>query len=1594
MKAKQDATSAILKKIARQGVKVEFPHIAGVDNCRFVESYYRTAHPEDLSAPPMELAAAALSHLSWAATRQSGRVKVRVFNPVDSQIGWKSPNTIVQFVTDDSPFIIDSVTMRLNASGHGILSSMHPILRVARNKQGKISGIQGDKHTSGLRSESWVHIEIPRIFDKAELGRLKSDIESTLSDVGLAVKDWRKMLAKLNEAAAELQAHARAPIKLKYEMCAFVEWLVQDHFTLLGYCEYRNRGKALKPVATSGLGILRETRGQQDYPSNNASLQKTRTHGLELSVTKAPIRSTIHRPVPLDDVSICLFDAGGRKQVEYRFLGLFTSGAYIESPGNIPMLRMKINAIVAKSGLDPVGHKGRALRHILDTLPRDELIQASIEQIRTTATGVLALADRRRVKLFLRLDGRGNFYSCLVYLPRDQFSAATRKRVEFLLADKLGGPIVDSQLTVSEAALARLAITVAVEDRPRDKIDIGKLNDAITEAATTWPERVRAELLLIHDESHALSLHAQFSELFPLGYQDVVTPRRATRDISILSKLASGEARLETVLEGTSDPHILSVSVFSVGAPVPLYLANPILENMGLRVVRESNFSLSSPKGDLWIQDFELQSAAPIDISSGGLTTRFQQCFIETLLDRIDNDGFNQLVVSANLDWRQANLLRAYCKYILQGTLRFSQAYMLDTLTRYPKLTRALVELFSAYFDPDLPKPKRESLRAECQQTIQRELETAVSLDDDRILRAFASVVQATLRTNYYQVADDQPKSYVSFKLDSSKIPDLPRPRPMFEIFVYSRRVEGVHLRCGKVARGGLRWSDRREDFRTEVLGLMKAQQVKNTVIVPTGAKGGFVCKRLPAGDRSAIQAEVIDCYKTFLSGLLDITDNIVDEKAVTPDRVLRRDSVDTYLVVAADKGTATFSDIANALSAEYGFWLGDAFASGGSAGYDHKVMAITARGAWESVKRHFRELGLDIQDQEFTVVGIGDMAGDVFGNGMLLSENIKLVAAFNHQNIFIDPRPNSAASFAERRRLFALPRSSWEDYDRALLSEGGGIYRRDAKSIELSKHAQQALGIQQDKIAPPDLIRSILTAPVDLLWNGGIGTYVKSAAESHLDAGDPVNDVVRINGSDLRCRVVAEGGNLGLTQLGRVEFSLAGGKINTDFIDNSGGVDSSDREVNIKILLRDAIARGELAAGKRNALLAKMTDTVAGRVMASNYAQGQALSVMASHATERIGEHGRLMRILEAKGLLDRGIEFLPSDEQINDRRKEGAGLTRPELAVILSYAKIDLFESLVATDIPGEPHYADELTAYFPPLLSTKFRGLISGHRLAREIVAMLIASSMINRMGPFFALRAQEDTGADTAQVARAYATIRSLFGTRQLWVDIEALDGQVQAQVQYDIFYRASRMIRRAVYWVLHRHPQHMDVTAIVGEMTGGIGQLAQELPIIVCGIAKRRFESDAREHEGLGVPLRTSRKIAALRFMPQMLDIVELATKFGSDAATIGRLYFELGRGLHTDWLREEIEELEVDGHWRALARGALRETLGREQQRLLANVLSRAGKDDPRAALTEWLTEVNGQIVRMKHTFEEMRLGGPMDFATLSIALKEVSRLN
>jgi glutamate dehydrogenase len=1564
---------------------------------------------------PAALAGAARAHLELGWRRASGQSVVRIFNPDPERDGFESPHTLVQIVTEDKPFLVDSIGIAFARAGLAMHLIVHPVLEVRRDGRGRLAGL-GANGDEPHRTESWELYEIDRQTEPAALERLRRDIESTLTDVGLAVNDWPAMRERVRSLIGDLE---RDPPPLPPEDIAearqLLEWMEERHFVFLGYRHYRlerqDREDRLIPDARSGLGILR-ARGTGSKPAATVLTGDIRARARDrevLVLTKANSVSTVHRAEYLDYAGVKTFDARGRVTGEHRFLGLWTSTAYHRSPRDIPVLRRKVDRVILYFGLNPHGHDGKAVLNVLETYPRDELFQASVEDLIRIVRGVVNLYERRTVRLLARRDPYHRFYSCLVYVPRDRYNTEVRQRIEQIVLDGFCGRSVESQVQISGSSHARVHVVVRTEPPGARKVDIAAIEGRIAEAALTWTDRLREVLVAREGEAAGIALATRYRRVFPLAYEEDVTPADALADIADLEQLRSAcEARrLSLHRPQQQKPARMHLKIVRLGDPVPISDLLPILENFGLRVIAERPYELAWPEGGAaWIQDFELEHRDGVAIDIGRIEARFKEALTATWSGDTENDGFNRLLLGADLTAREITVLRAYCRYLLQTGVPFSQAYMERALTANPAIAAGLVRLFEARLDPASQPAATRRRRSRKERPdgsgnsseqiaaqIRASLDSVASLDEDRILRAYLGLVQATLRTNFYRRGSDGgPLPYLSLKLDPAAIADLPLPRPKFEIFVYSPRVEGVHLRMGYVARGGIRWSDRREDFRTEVLGLMKAQNVKNTLIVPVGAKGGFVPKRLPGGSREEVQAEVIACYRTFIRGLLDLTDNIVGSRLVPPPQVVRRDGDDAYLVVAADKGTATFSDIANSISAEYGFWLGDAFASGGSAGYDHKRLGITARGGWECVKRHFRELGIDIQKTDFTAIGVGDMSGDVFGNGMLLSRHIRLQAAFDHRHIFLDPTPDPAASFAERQRLFDLPRSSWEDYERSRISKGGGVFARSAKSITLLPEARALLGLEAADHAPFEIMRAILRMPVDLLWNGGIGTYVKASRESNAEVGDRANDGLRINGRELKARVVGEGGNLGFTQRGRIEYALAGGRLNTDFIDNSAGVNTSDVEVNLKILMNPIVQAGGLTLGERNRLLASMSGEVCSLVLRNNYLQSQAISTLELQARARMSEFQHLIRSLERSGELNRALEFLPTDDELTERRKAGAGLTRPELAILLAYSKIWLNNHLLDSDVPEDPYLSTELERYFPAPVRRRFARAIPRHRLRREIIATATTNSLINRMGPTFVPRAQEDTGVEAAQIARAYTAAREIFEMRTVWTRIEELDNRVPAKVQYAAAFETSRLLRHATYWLLARR-RALKVDAAVAEFRAGVHELESRIGQVLCGSWREQFEQVRAQHIEASLPPDLAARVASLEAHNASLDIVELAASQRIGVTEAARLYFETGARTGLDWLRQQIDRLPVEGPWQATARTGLRDAALRLHRRLAERVLDRTRGGSAEERVAAWQESAGKELAHWQRTLADMRAAGATDFATLTVGVESLRKL-
>jgi len=1573
----------------------------------FLRAYYAQVDPDDLADRQLaDLYGAVLSHWGFARRREPGRARVRAFNPTIEEHGWQSTHTIVEIVNDDMSFLVDSVTMEANRHGLTLHLIVHPIIGVTRAADGTLTGV-ADDGAAGETRESFIHVEVDRVSGHAALEALAADVARVLSDVRIAVADWKAMQDTARRIEAELaQRPPKIPAAELAEGRAFLAWLAGNHFTFLGYRRHDlvtvDGQDALKIVPDSSLGILREKAGKDVATSFAALPSEIRAYARRpelLVITKSTSRSTVHRPGYLDYIAVKRFDAAGNVVGEDRFLGLFTSTAYSANPAEIPLLRRKVANVIARAGLAEGSHAGKALLNILATYPRDELFQTGEDDLLQTAMGILHLYDRQRFRLFVRRDPFGRFLSCLIYAPREIYSTEIRQKWQAILMQAFNGTSSEFNVSLSESILARIHITVRTTPGAIPDFDVREVEARLVQAARRWTDDLKVALVEALGEAQGNERFRQFGQAFPAGYREEFPARAAVPHIEQMARLTDAEPLAMSLYHPLeAAPGMLRFQLLHLGRSVTLSDSLPMLEHMGLRVLDEHPHRIA-PHGmpPVSIHDFGIQpaQAADADHEVDTLHEVFEDAFGRIFRGEVESDDFNRLVVAARIPAEEIVVLRAYAKYMRQIGFPLSQTFIEATLAAHAVIARLLVELFRARFDPD-GGAGAGARAAEHGRAIEAALEQVENLSEDRVLRQYLALILATTRTNYWRRdAAGKRRSFLSFKIDPAKVPGLPEPKPMFEIFVYATRFEGIHLRGGAVARGGLRWSDRPEDFRTEVLGLMKAQMFKNTVIVPVGSKGGFVLKRAPSpADRDAYMKEGIACYRDYLRGLLDLTDNRVGDRIVPPPQVKRHDADDPYLVVAADKGTATFSDYANGVSAEYGFWLGDAFASGGSAGYDHKTMGITARGAWESVKRHFRERGLDTQTTDFTVVGIGDMSGDVFGNGMLLSPHIRLVAAFDHRHIVIDPAPDAAASFRERERLFKLPRSSWADYDPRLLSKGGGVLARSAKSITITPEAKAALGITAVALTPTELVNAILKAPVDLIYNGGIGTYVKASGEAHAQVGDRANDALRVNGRDLRCKVFAEGGNLGCTQLGRIEFAAAGGRIYTDAIDNSAGVDTSDHEVNIKILLGLAVADGELTEKQRNALLAEMTDDVAALVLRDNYFQTQVLSVTGRIAPALLDAQTRFMHYLEKAGKLNRALEFLPSDDELAERRKQGRGLESPERAVLLAYSKVWLDEELKTSTLPDDPWVATALARYFPGALQEKYAAYMARHPLKREIIATHMLNSMINRVGSTFVHRLTETTGARAHEVVRAYLLSREVFGLVPMWLAIEGLDNKVDDAVQSQMLIHTSHQLERGTTWFLRSRRLADDIAATIAHFRPLVDALSARLPKLLAAGERARVDAEVGKLAAAGVPRELAERVVTFDTLYAALDIAEVAATAKKPVEPVAAVYFDIVDRLGLAWLREKIAALPADAHWRMLARSAMQDDLSGLARAVTAEVVAGGGDvAAPDKLVAAWQDRNRRALERAAQLMTELRAATSPDAAMLSVALRELRSL-
>ena len=1576
----------------------------------FVSDLYGYVALRDLSHEnPEDLVGAALSLWRFGKNRGPGGAKVRAFKPRMDYDGWQSPHTVIEIVNDDMPFLVDSVCLALARLDLELHLVLHPIIRLQRDAEGQRIESSGRVGGDGppVIAESYMHLKVSERSSRDELAAIEAELQSVLEEVRIAVEDWPAMRGRMLDVVAEVEVDiSTAADDDLAEICRFLHWVVDDHFTFLGYREFEYVGVAgdethMQVVHGSGLGVLRDPdyRVFEDIRNLQALPEDVRAFLLKpegLLITKTDRMARVHRSVHYDLIGVKKLNDIGRVVGEHRFIGAFTSAAYNQSPRQIPLLRLKVDNVMTSAGFQPSSHDGKMLLNVLETYPRDELFQSASAELLENAVGMLHVQQGHRVAVFTRIDALERFASCIVFVPRDRFDSGLRRRITGMLCQTFAGTLSIYYTQMTDAPVVRLHVIIKITRGEIPEFDRDALERHLTDICRSWDDKLHESAIETKGEEAGSRLYRQFGIGFPSSYRESHGVQTAILDMEHMRQVVENAAPAMTLFRPVSaDNSVLRLKLFNRLEPAPLSDVIPILENLGVKVISEVPYEVRLEDFDVsvWIHDFEMVLRGGAECDLGRIKLPCEDALRAIWDGRLENDGFNGLVLAAGMTWREVTVIRAYARYLRQTTFTFSQSYMEETLVANAGIARLLADLFLCRFDPAADNRDQNSVYLVGR--IEQALETVANLDEDRILRRFLNLINATLRTNFFRrhtgKTDD---SCLSFKFDSQAIDDLPLPRPLVEIWLYAPRVEAVHLRGGRIARGGIRWSDRREDFRTEVLGLMKAQMSKNAVIVPTGSKGGFIVKRPPVGGtRDELQAEGVACYQTMIRGMLDLTDNIRGPEIIPPPDVVRHDGDDPYLVVAADKGTAAFSDYANAVSLEYGFWLGDAFASGGSAGYDHKKMGITAKGAWESVKRHFRECETDIQTTDFTVVGCGDMSGDVFGNGILLSKHIRLLGAFNHRHIFIDPDPDAAIGWSERKRLFDLPRSSWSDYDSTLITTGGGVFDRSAKTIALTSEIKALTGIESDNVTPSQLIRALLTAEVDLLWFGGIGTYVKCREESSADVGDRANDAHRINGDEVRARVVGEGANLGVTQRGRIEYARAGGRINTDAIDNCAGVACSDHEVNIKILLGSVVAEGDLTVKQRDELLNEMTDAVAELVLTNNYDQSQAITVAQHRGAGLLDAEARLIRQLERGALrLDRMIECLPGEESLAERIAAGGRLERPEIAILLAYAKMELYDELLPSGLPDDPTLDADLQKYFPDILNDRFPDAVSQHRLRREIVTSYIVNSMINRVGATFVNTVREQTGDQAIDIARAYLIARDIFEIRTLWGQVEDLDNMVPAAVQIRMLDEIRQLVERGSVWLLRNEVRPLDLAAITSKYAPGIRTLRASLDQTANEFQRQSMSVNASTLAQDGVPSALAQSVAGTSLMVSGLDVARLADRLARPVTGVAQVYFAIGEYFALDWLRDRAAALAVENRWQQLAVATIVDDLLGHQIAFTSAVLGSGGEsgvsmpDAVARVIEKWTTKRREATSQTMRLLLECRAVETVDLPMLAVA--------
>ena len=1538
----------------------------------FVRQYYADLTEDDFAERrPEEWAAMAQRHLAYGRQRRLAETIVHVDRPDVAGHG------VLCVVTDDAPFLVDTVRLVLERFGLSIYSMVHPMLNVTRNGDGQLVGAE-----EGLCKEAWTQIEIERCTAEVATD-LALQVRLAIERVHLAVNDFAAMKDMARRVSEDMAANPGLghTATESDQVSKLLIWLVKKHFVFLGAASYDLVAGDLLIKRESSLGLLRDaTVADPVFAATDFLVSIVRADAeIELERRTRPVCIAVRRIGPQ-----------GQVVGEERFVGLFAASAYRAPVGTIPLIRERIAWVESRSKTDPSGYVGRTLHNVLETFPRDELFEIRREELAEVVAEIMALQDRSTVRVVELRSPESGWQTLAVYLPRNRMTAELPRRVAQHISFLMGATGVEFDSLVTSSPLARIKVEIRRTDAVT-RADLDRLTLEVDQFTQRWDDQLRASLLNELGEEQADLLVSKYAGALPADYVSVTAAPTAVQDLLLIDEmLTSGESTATRIVNpGGEATNERRFRLYRRNSPITLAEMLPLLDQLGLQAIDERPFVLAIGADSVSVYDVGVRLIGTTELPHQ-ISAELQRTFLHLLNGSIESDGLNRLVLGAGLSGRHVEILRAYTKYLRQISFPFSQAYIEATLAKHPAVARLMIQLFVARFqttDELIPDPQTKTAMVEIRNDIDRALGAIPSLDEDRICRAFLQLINATVRTNALRVGDDGEKlAVIAFKFDPKSVPDLPLPRPMFEIWVSSPRVEGVHLRGGRIARGGIRWSDRREDFRTEVLGLMKAQMVKNSVIVPVGAKGGFVVKR-PPSDPDALRQEVLACYSEFIAGLLDLTDNLIDGSVVPPPNTLRYDADDPYLVVAADKGTATFSDVANRISERYDFWLGDAFASGGSVGYDHKVMGITARGAWESVRRHAQTLGKNADRDPLTIIGVGDMSGDVFGNGLLRSNRLQLVAAFDHRHVFLDPDPDPARSFDERQRLFNLPRSSWADYDASLISAGGGVFARSEKSISLSPQVRRRLGVDASSLTPNELMAVILRSPVDILWNGGIGTYVKASTESHADVGDRANDAIRINGNEMRCRIVGEGGNLGFTQRGRVEYALNGGLINTDAIDNSAGVDCSDHEVNIKILLNACVQRGELTVLDRNTLLASMTEEVGELVLDDNRAQTLALAIARRQSVSMVNVHTRYLNALETEGWLNRGLEFLPTDRQLAERQAAGQGLTTPEFAVLLAYTKNANLVEILATDLPDDPYFNRDLVAYFPTAMRDRYRDEILGHQLHREIVATQLVNQMVNLSGISFDHRMTEQTGASVVDITRAWVVARDVAGLQQIWNEIELLDGDVKLDGQLELLLEARRMVERGVLWLLrHRRPP-IDLLATTAEFIVPMQALSTQYDEVVRGQLAATVHSVWAGQLAAGVPESLAERASSWPLLHTAYDVIDIAERHHRDPVDIAGTYWHLFEALDVLWLWDGIGALPRSTRWETQARSALRDDLLAGLASLTEDVL-RSG-----VSVDDWLAVNERSVGRVAAMFNEVRRSDMFDITTLTVGLRQLSNL-